>query len=215
MIRKTVAVIALGAITLATPAVAQSGFGLVGGFVSSNATIDPPLGGLTASSRTGFAGGIAYTAKLSSNLVFAPEAMYVMKGVDLSETVAGTAISVHEKLSYVEVPALLRYMFGMRGASLFVTAGPAISFKVSCKEEQTGIPGEPASQDCNDPSNPNSGVKSSDVSVMFGAGVAVNRFAFSVRYDAGLSNVSNDVSANASTAKNKAILALVTITFGR
>ena len=183
MIRKLFTTLALGAFTLGMPATvtAQSGFGIVGGFVSSNASIDPPLSGLTLSSRVGFAGGLSLTTKLSPNLVFAPEFMYVMKGVDLSETVSGVAIKIQEKITYVEAPMLLRYLFGMSGATLFVTAGPAISFKLSCKEDQTGIAGQPASQDCNSTSDANSGVKSTDVSAMFGAGVAVNRLAFSVR----------------------------------
>jgi hypothetical protein len=215
MIRRILTTIAVGTAAAAAPAAAQSGFGIVGGLVSSNESINPASPVLTTSSRTGFAGGVSYAATVSANLVFAPEVMYVMKGLNLSGTGPSITIKVKERIGYLEVPMLLRYMFGLKGASLLVTAGPAIAFKTSCTEDQTGISGEPASQDCNDSAGANPGIKSSDIGVMFGAGVAVHRFAFSVRYDAGLKNISQDTSAGASTAKNKAILALVSITLGK
>ena len=209
MLRRILLTCAAGAVA-AAPLTAQSGFGLVGGLVSSNVSFSTTLAsGVTKSSRTGGAVGIFISQRLADKFTIAPEALYIMKGYKTSISGLGDGTV---KSSYIEVPVLFRYtLAGSGDTHFFVTAGPEVSFKLTCKNQFGGLP----SSDCNLANDPTSGIKSTDFGVMFGAGVSYSRFSGSVRYDAGLTNISRDNTSGATTIKNRAILALVGISFGK
>jgi hypothetical protein len=201
---KTAVVIMIAA---AAPAAAQMNFGLVAGVVSSNPSISPESSVEMNSAYTGFVGGISLSRDLSPGLALAPEALYVMKGADHSEPVAGTTITTGTRISYIEVPVLFRYRIGERTRThLFITAGPDISFKLSCSQFE----GSAASMPC--PDDTSDGFKSTDAGLMFGAGDAMRRISLSVRYDLGLNNISND---DAVSVKSRTIFGVVGLALGK
>lgn len=202
MIRKLMTVVATTALFGATPLVAQQHFGIVAGVVSANTTISGDGASVSYDARTGFALGVSMMHHIGKDLDFAPELLYVQKGTEVTE---GSS-SFGMKISYVELPLLFRANFGTSATRPFVTAGPAIGVKAGCK-----LKGEDGSTtvtvDCDDA---DFNVKSVDVGVMFGAGVAAKRFSISVRYDLGLTNIAKDTDPGES-AKNRAFLAMVGI----
>ncbi len=201
--RKLIASFALVAATATSPLAAQSTFGVVGGFASSNITVSG--GGISASfdSRTGFAAGVSMAHPISSDFEFAPELLFIQKGTKI---VNGSS-SAGLKLGYVELPLLFRAKFGSGETRPFVIAGPAVGLKASCSVKGSDG-GTSVSADCGNEIE----LKSADFGVMFGAGVAHQRFSASVRYDLGLSNIAKNPTAGTS-AKNRTILALLGVSF--
>ncbi|MEO5800900.1 MAG: porin family protein [Gemmatimonadales bacterium] len=202
MIRKLLSSVALITMFGLAPLAAQGHFGVVAGVVSSNLTVSSSGASLSFKSRTGFAAGVSMVHAISKDLEFAPELLYVQKGskfTDGSETAS-------LKVSYAELPLLFRAKFGTAATRPFVMAGPAIGVKASCKV--SGSSGSTSvSSDCDDL---DVNVKSTDVGLMFGGGVAAKRFSVSVRYDLGLTNVAKDPDPG-TKVKNKALLAMVGI----
>jgi hypothetical protein len=145
------------------------------------------------------------TRDVAHDIAFAPELLYVQKGFDQT---SGTGTDEFKfKLSYIEVPILFRAMFAGRSARPFVTAGPAIAFKVACAgEASTG--GSSVSQDCSVNDGPN--LNAVDFGVIVGAGVGYRNLTFSARYDAGLANIEKSPPAGQSL-KNRAWLFLVSL----
>jgi Outer membrane protein beta-barrel domain len=194
------------ATTAALPLCAQgASFGVVGGFVSSNVKFSS--GDLTGqSARSGFAAGVGITAG-SSAFQFAPEALYVEKGI--SGNSGGTFGNL--RLAYVEVPVLFRLSFAASpGIHPFLTAGPTVAEKVSCKLSVT-TGSSTQSTNCDASSDGTDPVNKMDFGAMFGGGVAGGRLSLSVRYEIGLSNLNKDDSGE--TIKNKALYVLAGISF--
>lgn len=212
MFRKLSLGLSLGLIAAAAPLTAQTGIGVVGGFVSANVTSDPNPVGTTYSGKSGFAAGVSLTFGSATGLSVAPEALYVLKGTTVSGAVGATSYSGSVKASYVEVPLLFRVGLGSGSTRFYLTGGPAIAFEMTCK---TVIPGIVAEKDCNDPADPTTGIKSTDYGVMFGAGVAMGKLTLSARYDLGLVNINKDVSTGAATVKNKAIFVMLGLALGK
>jgi hypothetical protein len=195
---------------------AQVRFGVVGGFVSASASISPPQEALTVQSRSGVAIGLSMTTAISRNVDFAPELMYVNKGIKGSAGFGSFTATITDKIDYIEAPLLVRFMPEMKGsARISLMAGPTIAVRVKCSISQQGIPDEPESQDCDDPFDPTAGPRSTDFGAMFGVGVHSGRLSLSVRYEAGLINISKDDTTDASTAKNKALFILLGYSFGK
>lgn len=191
---------------LATPVQAQSTFGVVGGFVSSNISVSE--GSIAGQkSRTGFAAGFSVTTPISKGFEFAPELIYVQKGVTAD---AGNGVTGAVKLSYVEVPLVFRYAFSSAGdAQPFVLAGPEIAMKVSC--QISGSSGSTSvSQACKDV-DPADEPKSVDYGLLFGVGLSVKKVSVTVRYDLGLANIRDNTSTGSS--KNTALMVLLGIRF--
>ena len=199
----------LGLALLAAPLAAQSSFGIVGGFVNSEAELSSDALSLTLDSRSGFALGVSMEHRISSTVSFAPEAMYVTKGFefDFEGNTAGL------KFGYLEIPLLLRASFGSEGASArpWVTAGPAVAFKLSCDANIEGDDVEVAAEcDAIDEAEP-AKFKSIDFGAMFGAGIDFGRFGASVRYDLGLANILD--SGDDVSYKNRALMLLGSVRF--
>jgi hypothetical protein len=112
-----------------------------------------------------------------------------MKGAKSSDT--GGDLTV--KLSYLELPLLLRYDIGSGGEGMrpFVHAGPALALKLSCSFEATDGSAN-VSTGCDD-ENGDGGAKSFDMGLMFGGGFAFRHmdhtFSIGVRYNLGLLNI--------------------------
>ncbi|HEX3927885.1 MAG TPA: porin family protein [Gemmatimonadales bacterium] len=205
--RKTLLTLAAAAMT-AAPLSAQVMMGVEGGFASSNISASGTSGTFTTTSRSGFAAGISIAGRLGQGIHLGPDVLYIEKGFqENSDGVTGTF-----KLNYVEVPLLLHLSFGTGMTRVFVLGGPAIAFKVSCSADLSNGSGGSIGGDCT--SDSDSDIKSTDVSVMFGAGVMIDDLSLSARYDLGLTNVLNNAS-NDLSYKNHTLLILAGFRLGR
>lgn len=200
-----------GMVLLSAPAAAQSSFGIVGGLVRSEAELASEGISISFDKRSGFALGLSMEHQLSPMLSFAPEAMYVTKGFEVE--FEGDAFGL--KFGYLEVPLLLRATFGSAGAGArpWVTAGPAVAFKLSCDAtiDADEIEAEAECTEVDEGEEEPNEFKSVDFGLMVGAGVDFGRFGVSVRYDLGLANIldtTEDVSY-----KNRALMLLGSVRF--
>jgi hypothetical protein len=156
--------------------------------------------------RTGFAGGGFVGLGVSKNFEIEPEVLFVQKGAKVTDGSTTTKL----KVSYVEVPVLLKLRFpGKSGGTVVphIYAGPYLGFKAGCRISgtigTTTISGSCADEDVN--------LKSTDFGATFGGGVDVGRAIIDVRYDLGLSKIGDDASSN--DIKNRAFYLLVGWTF--
>ena len=137
--------------------------------------------------RVGIAAGGFVTIGVSKNFAIEPEALFVQKGAKQEES----GVTSNLKLSYVEVPVLLKLRFPGSGTVVpHVYAGPYLGFKAGC--HLSGTDGTvSASVNCDeDPFNFK--VKSTDFGATFGGGVDVGRAIIDVRYDLGFSKIGDD-----------------------
>ncbi len=177
-------------------------FGLAGG-----ATI-ATLGGSDvdgAESRVGLAFGGFASFGLSRNLSFETGAMYSMRGA--KDTESGVEYTV--KLDYIELPLLLSARFpGQSRVVPFLSAGPALAFKVKCGITASGG-GTTIGTGCDDlESELGIRIRGTDAGLVGAAGIDVNMFRFAVRYYYGLSSV-DDTSPNGADIKNRVVTFLV------
>ena len=153
------------------------GFGLKGGvnFAHFN-EVDG-----AADSRTGLMAGITYGVKIPmSPITIRPGAFYTSKGAKLSDG----NIESTTKLNYLEIPVTAKFDFILDNPVLtpHVYFGPYIGFLLNAEQEISGD-STSGSTDISDE------VKSTDVGVVVGAGVDINRLEAGVRYSTGLTDV--------------------------
>jgi opacity protein-like surface antigen len=143
-------------------------------------------------SRTGFAVGGFAEFEFGSNFAIEPQLLYVQKGARYSGAVddgSGSLLDVSAgiNLDYIQLPVLfkaeLRKPDNKLTPSVFI--GPAIGFNLGCTITAEGD-GQDASEDC-----PDDTFKSTDFSLVFGAGLEFNRFSLQGRYDMGLGSVAD------------------------
>lgn len=152
----------------------------------------------------GFVIGASAQVGAGRRVSLQPELQFVQKGDNEVDEFGGSAFTTRIRLSYVEVPVLLRVTGDAMGPRLrpFVVAGPAIAFKVGCGVTVTGLPGNYTCSDLPP-------AESVDFGAIVGGGVDFplfrRRHTLQVRYDLGLVNAfkNND-------AKNRAL----TVVFG-
>lgn len=146
--------------------------------------------------RTGFAGGGFLELGLHQNTAIELQALYVQKGAKADvEGITGTF-----KLDYIEIPLLFKARYVNEGSTRIapnVFVGPAVSFKTHCSISATSG-GTSVEESCD---QIGAAFKSTDFSVLFGAGVDVGPVAIQGRYDLGLTKI-EDVSppANVKTS---------------
>jgi opacity protein-like surface antigen len=180
----------------AAPLAAQSGVtvgGLAGAtfftFHGSDADLfNPQLDDVSKGTRVGFAAGAFAEFALGAHVAVEPQLLYVQKGAGYDATSNGTSATATFRLDYIEMPVLAKVVFGRPEAtvrpSLF--AGPAVGFKVHCAlKAAVPIAGE-QNIDCSDE------VTGTGFSLVFGAGLAYERFTLQGRYDLGLTEVAAD-----------------------
>jgi hypothetical protein len=133
--------------------------------------------------------------RIATNLSLNPEALYVQKG--FQSNVTGDDAKV--KIAYIEIPALFRYTFGTdnKGVGPYITAGPAVGIKASCKLSET-INGVSDSVDCDQTGTK---LKSTDVGGVIGVGFQSEHFGVMARYEASLTDI-NDTPGSSITAHN-------------
>ncbi len=195
--------IVLATVFAALPLAAQTTAGIEVGFVS--ATLHTSDRGMPTNTVAGILVGASIDHDLAPHFSLAPEAIYVHKGGKFTET-DGTVDAI--ALDYVEIPVLLRWTLAARNLPhSFLTAGPTIAFRLSCTDQYAGTDVS-GSVDCKS-LGARTGFKSTDAGLLIGAGIDIKRALLSVRYDIGLTNVSQETGAGAVTLKNRALVVLV------
>lgn len=156
--------------------------------------------------RTGFVAGGFLRFTPAGMFALEPQLLYVQKGAkaDFGGGITGTL-----KLDYVQVPVLIKLNIPMADKAVApnIFVGPAIGFKASCKISASNGSSS-ASGSCADN---DFGIKSTDFSAVFGAGLDIRHFSFQGRYDLGLTKL-GDGSAN-NDVKNRAWLLTVGYAF--
>ena len=206
--KKSMFVLALACsarVLVAQTAAAPSRFEVMAGGNFAKLTTSGDDGG-DVKMRTGLVVGVGIIRPLAPAWSFQPELTYSMKGAKVSDA----NFEVTSKLSYIEVPLLLRYDVGSGSASgvrPFVHAGPALAIKVGCSFEASDGTMS-ASTGCDD-ENGQGGPKTFDLGLMFGGGLAFRHMdhtlSVGVRYNLGLLNVAD---TDGVTTKNR-VLAIV------
>jgi hypothetical protein len=192
---------------IAIPVQAQMQFSAVAGIATGKMFEEDPSGdNETAEDKSLLSVilGVRMQRPLGSTLIFAPEAMYISKGYADDDSDGKIA------MSYIEVPLLLRYPFETAGEiKPFVTAGPALAFQLSCNVWSADGDDKDS---CDNVFNADESYKGFDAGLVFGAGVTRQKFSLSVRYDMGISNISED---SAWTAKHRVWTILLGYMLGR
>jgi hypothetical protein len=159
-----------------------------------------------ASNRTGFAIGAFLNVSTGGFFSIQPEVLFSQKGVKAEDEDGELTM----KLSYVEIPVLLKVspmLAGATGFQPFLYAGPVLGISAGCS---VGGEGEGISFDVDCGVGDFADTKSTDLGAVFGAGgsFAVGRGAFSIeaRYGLGLSDVFDVEDMD---AKNRTISVLV------
>jgi hypothetical protein len=180
-------VIAAFACLLATPnpAGANVQFGIKGGGNMAKVTgADAQDINTTLKNKVGFVAGVFVAFNMGSVFTLQLEALYTMKGVNMTYTDVDTTYS--EKLygNYLEIPLLLKFRIPTPLVSPFVFAGPAVGFKLS---EKLNVDGQ-------DIPLTDALFKNNDYGVIFGGGVNIgSHFQLDVRYSMGLQKVISTV----------------------
>lgn len=156
----------------------------------------------------GFSAGVFTQWHFAPHWAIQPEVQYTQKGSDevAFASSGGGAYSMHIRVSYIEVPVLLRGEASPVGPfTPFSVLGPEIAFKTGCGLVLTGLPGNftcaslPAAE-------------SVDYGGIAGAGlsfkIAGRTYEVSARYDAGFANAFKD-----NDAKNRAFTVLLGTVF--
>jgi hypothetical protein len=171
------------------PANAQHRIGMAGGL--NLARFDTELTpGEKLSNYTGIGLGGILDLRLANNIALRLQPMYLQKGAKL-ESDELPEVEVKFKLSYVELPVLLKLALGKGASQPYLLAGPAIGFlssaKIAVKTSEIPEVGVDAQQF----------FKDIDFNLAFGAGLsfAAGRNAIFVegRYALGIANIAENI----------------------
>ncbi len=157
---------------------AEVGLGLKAGLNLAN--LNATSASATFDSRTGYHAGVFLKVKLTK-LAIQPEILFSQQGT----TVKTTTASVEQTLSYVNIPIMLKfYLVG----GLHLQAGPQFGFLTSAVASGVDV---------------KSFYNSSDISIGLGAGFDIKKLSIDARYNLGVSEVNNNVTAISPSAKNQ------------
>jgi hypothetical protein len=152
------------------PVAAQNfNFGVEAGANASNligsgmTAISPSL----LTSKLGFVGGAYLCLNFGSSFAIRPEVLYEQKGQSFNGT------SSTDELDYIEVPVLLKFSLGTPGINPGILLGPAFSWNMLAQEAGTTI----------------SNLNTSDIGIIGGLEVDIDKFLISGRYELGLQDI--------------------------
>ncbi len=204
MKKMIILVVALFTLIAVLPATAQVNFGVIGGLNLANLSVDPDAG-VDISNRTAFGIGGILSFGVGETLALQLEPMFLQKGAKLKLSDQGFTLEAEIKVSYIEVPAMLKFAFGSGDTKPYVMAGPTVGYLLSAK-----VKDDMEEQDIKDD------VKNIDFGLAFGGGVSLpmgnNTFFVEGRYSLGLSDI-NDDSSDDTEIKTKGIQIMAGITF--
>lgn len=231
------AALLLAATMLSSSAVAQgfpraeSRYGvLAGASITSISDLDGDLAGelgtqITSKSRAGAQAAFYARLPLKGALSLQPELHYIQKGgmLEVTSTELGNeSAELGVKFGYLEVPVLLRLDLGSGNWRPFLTAGPTVALRTSCKVS-IGFSGTNLNTDCDSGDLDDEGEGSAedpftktDVGASAGAGLAGSLMGRSVfvqlRYNQGLRTIAKDTPSTL-TPKNRGFSLIVGLGF--
>lgn len=129
--RKFLCIVAAAAAMSAAVTASAEGFGVTGGFTSSNASVK----NFDASSISQFHVGVTYQVKLPFNLSIQPSLLYQVKGAYVKDDITGTIGSLDTKVSYLEVPVAIQWGPDLLVARPYVFLEPFIGYGLGNKSE--------------------------------------------------------------------------------
>jgi hypothetical protein len=133
--------------------------------------------GNVSGSRMGFVGGGYLNLTLGPSFAIHPEVLYEQKGAAISGTTTTT------ELDYIEVPVLLKLGLGTPFFNPNILVGPAFSWNTLAKDSNGNV----------------SNVNQSDVGLVGGVEIDIDKFLLSGRYELGLDNVAKNVNVQNGT----------------
>lgn len=136
------------------------------------------------------AGGFAELT-VRPNVAVALQVLYVQNGEEAEGSSATGTFDLVYRVGYVEIPLLLKLFYGRRGGTRIIPsvfAGPAIGLKAKCWVKST-VSANTVEGTCHAVGGPDYDARSTDFSLVFGAGLDYGPVAFQARYDLGLSNI--------------------------
>ena len=158
-----------------------------------------------SSSRMGLTGGGYVRFPITARLGFQPEALFVMRGVELYQAANGATISA--RLNYLDVPLLGRYRVTSSNTTDptiigYVLAGPSFGIKMSSSAKLDG-PGNTKDLDIDN------ALKSLDLGLVFGGGIECKRYLIEGRFTAGLTDVASTTFSHPDSLRNRTVSVLV------
>ncbi|WP_291858753.1 porin family protein [Marinilabilia sp.] len=177
--KKVLFFVAVMLLSVSTASIAQAKFGLKAGVNIANATGDDVE---DADSRLAPFFGAFVNLGLGEKLAFQPELLYSMKGIKNTSSIMGVDFDQTTKLNYLDIPLMLKYNIA---GGLNLQAGPQVSLLLSAENEYEGG-GESETEDIKEY------LKGSDFGFNVGAGYDFGPLGVDVRYNIGLSNISDE-----------------------
>jgi len=179
--------------------------GLVAGVGISNMSGDDLSDG--TKSRVGFTGGLFVAIPVGGgNVAIEPEVLYSSKGAKYDNAdFTGSYV-----FDYIEVPVLFKWVAQPGGKGLYIMAGPAVNFNISCKDKGTdNVFNEDYDEKCSD-----YGASANTViSGVVGLGYTTGRVGIEGRYDFDFGDALKDDATDTNyDAKNKVWQILVRLT---
>jgi len=123
--------------------------------------------GTANAAKFGIVGGGFLCLNIGPNFGIRPEILYAEKG----NQVSGTTVTT--ELDYLEVPVLVKLGLGTPGVNPCLLLGPSFNFNLLAKSASGTI----------------SGINSSDVGLVAGLEIDIDKFLVSGRYELGLNDV--------------------------
>ena len=207
------------------PARAQVRLGVLGGLNLANLSFEP-ASDPDPSRSTKLGAGAVVQFRLAENLELQLEPMYLQKGArqessfDFSFGDAETDSSVtfnadiKAKLSYLELPVMLKLALGTGSTRPYLMAGPTLGWRLSAKYKGT-VTVSGFSQEIDE--DVKDLTKSMDLGLGFGAGMSfpAGRAAVFVqgRYTLGLTNINDDPEDTATKIKTDGMQVMAGVTF--
>lgn len=151
--------------------------GVIGGLNLANLNEDPDVG-IDYSTKLGLAFGGVVDLNFTETVGVRLEPMFLQKGSKAEES----GIEVEFKLSYLELPVLVKASFGSESIIPYAVMGPTIGYNLSAEGEALGI-----SIDIEEI------ITDFDFGITAGGGALINDMIFvEVRYALGLANIVDD-----------------------
>ena len=196
---------------LVTPVAAETRIGVLGGINLATLHETPAEEGLF-SNRTLFEAGAVADVGLGGSFSLRFEPAYLVKGSDVTFALFGPQPSAPNgglRLSYVELPVLLRLSLGAGSVRPYLLAGPTVGYLVSAKSQDFSTGEE---MDVLETFN------RIDAGVSFGGGFSVpagrTLVFFEGRYSLGLKNILKDSEDTAGgTLKSRGVQIAAGVTF--
>jgi len=159
---------------------------------------------VTSEGKTGFIGG-AYLKFPFGPFKLQAEGLYSIKGAETGFNLANKVSEI--KLTYFEVPLMLKYEFPTPGIKPFVYGGGSVSFLMAAEVRDVVTNSEWV--DIKD------GMESLDYGLIVGGGVQIFNFSLDLRYNHGLANTVDDLGDDSllAQAKNRTYSAMIGFKF--